>query len=71
MNPAFLAPLPRGRLGICDLTPRQAATIAALVVDRSGLATDLEFSLTARTGAPRRASWRVSTTRENWAVVDG
>lgn len=58
MNPAFLAPLPRGRLGICDLTPRQAAAIAALVVDRSGLATDLEFSLTARTGAPRRASWR-------------
>lgn len=54
----MLAPLPKTRLRICNYNHEQAVKIAGKIVDRSGLALDLDFSLTARTGAPRRASWR-------------
>lgn len=52
------APLPSLARGSCKHTHRQAVAIAEAVVDRSGLAEILEWSLTSHTGAPRKVSWR-------------
>ena len=58
MSTVMLVPVSQALLQACDYSHAQAAAIAAEIVDRSGLATDLDWSLTARTGAPRRLSWR-------------
>jgi hypothetical protein len=58
IDPVLLAPLPKHVVEACDLSLAQATKVAETIVDASGLANAFEFSLTARTGAPRQVSWR-------------
>ncbi|GAA3817006.1 hypothetical protein [Cellulomonas soli] len=60
--PLLLAPLPKHVVEACDLSLAQATKVAEAIVDATGLADAFEFSLNARTGAPRRVSWRTLLT---------
>lgn len=58
MPEVVFAPLTRIQTAACDHSLTQATRIAESIVDGTGLAEALEYSLTSTVGAPRRVSWR-------------
>ncbi len=56
----MLAPLPKHVVNACDYDlGGQAVKIAEAIIDRTGLADALEWSLTSAVGRPRKATWRM------------
>ncbi|WP_447587265.1 hypothetical protein [Cellulomonas persica] len=55
----MLAPLPKHVVNACDYDLGQAVKIAEAIIDRTGLADALEWSLTSAVGRPRKATWRM------------